>query len=95
MVKKTVNRETLVNLIRDSKGAVFNVSFIKRSTGEPRTMLAKYGVKTHLKGGELAFSPKEKNLIVVWDTQEESYKTIPIEGLTSLTINKTFYKVKD
>ena len=45
---------------------VFRVSFFKKD-GSHREMLARFGVKKNLKGGELAYSPKEKDLIVVAD----------------------------
>lgn len=51
-------------------GTIFSVDYIKRTTGEPRTMVCRLGVKSHLRGGELPYDPVEKGLLPVYDVQE-------------------------
>lgn len=74
--------------IRKTKGRFFRVVFIKRTNGEERTMDCRINVKKFAKGGSLAFSPKEKNLVPVWDlraydpeTDETGYRFIPLESV--------------
>ncbi len=56
-----LNRTNLKNLV--SNGAIFNVKFIKRTTGELRSMTCRLGVQKHLKGGKKGFSDKAKDLL--------------------------------
>ena len=92
-----ITREYLVaelNKLRERNASeVFTVSFIKRSTGELRVMNCRFGVKKHLQGGELAYNPKEKNLLMVFDMQAKGYRSISLEGVESATINKVSYEV--
>lgn len=71
---------------RMKSGRIFRVTFRKRTTHELRTMLGRYGVKSHLRGGERAYDFKEKNLLCVFDLVKHDYRTIPLEGLVSMRI---------
>lgn len=62
-------------------GRFVKVVFEKRTTGEERHMLCRSGVKKGLAGGSLAFDPKEKGLLVVWDAQKRHYRQIPVDGI--------------
>lgn len=46
-----------------ARGEVFTVCFIKRTDGTRRVMNARFGVKRHLRGGELKYVPAEKRLL--------------------------------
>jgi hypothetical protein len=76
---------------RIQKGLIFTITFEKRKTGEVRTMNCRYGVETHLAGGDLSYNPLDKGLIVVYDLQKKGYRQIPIEGIVSLVLNKQLY----
>ncbi len=80
-----LNLRNLQNLVSD--GAIFHVSFIKRTTGERRLMQCRTGVKKHLKGGKKSFSDKAKNLLTVFDMKAKGYRSIPVEAIQALTIN--------
>lgn len=69
------------------KGNFFRVKFIKKD-GTIREMTARFGVKKHLKGGELKYNPEERNYIVVFDVEKEAYRTINMSNLISLKYNK-------
>jgi len=55
--------------IRDLVGDnnFFGVTFIKKTTGEVRHMLAHPGMKKNLKGGARAYDPNDKGLMWVTD----------------------------
>lgn len=80
-----LNRANLKNLV--STGSIFNVKFIKRTTGELRSMTCRMGVQKHLKGGAKAFNDKSKDLLTVFDMQAKGYRSIPVDGIQSLSIN--------
>jgi hypothetical protein len=47
-----------------------------------------------LKGGSLAFSPAEKQLLIVRDAGKRAYRSVPIDGLARLSISGTTYVVQ-
>lgn len=74
-------------------GRIFGVKFIKRTTGEIREMQARLGVKKHLSGGELNYSPVEKNLLIVYDVAKNGYRSIPLENVIEVKIDGQVFRV--
>lgn len=70
-----------------SNGKIFTVRFIKRSTGEFRTMNCRLDVKKHLKGGTKAYNDADHRLLTVYDLKSKGYRCIPLEGLTEINGN--------
>lgn len=68
------------------KNRIFGCTFTKRSTGETRRMACRLGVTKHLKGGELAYDPAARGLVIVFDMHKRQYRTIPLEGIQSITV---------
>jgi hypothetical protein len=68
------------------KGKFFRACFIKKD-GTIREMTARFGVKSHLKGGELTWNPEAFNHIVVFDVEKEAYRTINLDKLIYLRYN--------
>ena len=79
--------------IRDTKGRMFTVTFIKKSNGEKRVMNARLGVKAYLRGGVLPYDPNTKGLIPVYDIQAKDYKMINIPGIVNLKTGGVEYNV--
>lgn len=71
---------------RKSEGTIFRCDFIKRTTGEYRIMVARLGVKKHLKGGDAPYDFNEKKLLPVFDMQKQAYRSIPFEGIKYLKV---------
>lgn len=79
-----MNNTTQINhLINQTNGRFFRVSFIKRSNGELRTMIARTGVSKDVNGQGLAFEPRSKNLRVVRDVQKKAFRMIPLDAVQS------------
>ena len=89
-----ISKLQATDLIKGSRGRVFGVQFIKRSTGEVRKMSARTGVSKYVTGEGLKFSPSKKNLIAVFDMNKQGYRMINLEGLTSLRINGSIMEVE-
>ena len=87
------NRDELVQKIKDTKGAFFTVTFIKRTDGSTRVMNARFGVKKYLKGGSLPYDPIAKGLLPVFDVQTMEYRMINIQGIMSAKIGNQEYVV--
>jgi DNA-binding NarL/FixJ family response regulator len=79
--------------IREIKGRMFTVTFIKKSNGEKRTMNARLGVKAYLRGGVLPYDPNTKGLIPVYDIQTKDYRMINIQGIINLKTGGIEYNV--
>ncbi len=79
--------------IRDTKGRMFTVTFIKKSNGEKRVMNARLGVKAYLRGGVLPYDPNTKGLIPVYDIQTKEYRMINIQGIVNLKTGGIEYNV--
>jgi len=73
-------------LIRASQGKIFGVTFIKRTNGELRTMAARLGVKSYLKGGTLNYDASEKKLLIVFDMHKQGYRAIPLDSIMSIKL---------
>ncbi len=87
----TTNQFTYANIKKlCSDGKVFSVTFIKRTTGKPRTMNCRLGVTKHLKGGVKSFTDAQKQLLTVFDMNAKGYRSIPLEAITRLSVGQTF-----
>jgi len=71
----------LLDKVKDGK--FVKIKFYKRTTGELREMVCRFGVKKHAKGVGLAFNPKNKNLLSVWEPSR-GYRFVPLEGIISV-----------
>ena len=89
-----ISKKTAIDMIRGSKGKVFGVTFIKRTTGEERVMNARLGVKKGVTGEGLKFNPKDYALIPVYEMPKQQFRMINLEGLTQLNLEGKKYEVE-
>jgi hypothetical protein len=61
-------------------GKLFRVDFKKRGDGSIRTMICRFGVKSHLKGGSRPFDFGDKGLLSVYEPGT-GYRSIPIDNI--------------
>ena len=92
---KKITLQEAVSEIFKSKGKIFYVEFVKRTTNELRRMTCRLGVKSYLHGGTLKFSPKERNLLVVFDMDKRDYRMINLSGLKKISIRGKEYKITE
>ena len=112
MTTNNINNEQAFAIIEATRaqGTIFTVTFVKRTTGETRTMNARLGVKRGVTGVGMAYNPSEKNLIACYDVEKakemkaqglddvsaskKSYRMINLEGIISLTVSGQAYTVE-
>jgi hypothetical protein len=94
IVKHTITRHQAIEMIRDSAGRIVSVTFIKRTTGEPRTMQVRTGVRSRLAGGPAAYDPRDHRLLWVFSMDADGYRSIPEEGITSIRANGKEFQVQ-
>ena len=87
-----ITTEIALKLIKSTQGQIFNVTFTKKD-GSIRSMSCRLGVAKHLKGGELAYDPKEYDLLAVFDVQKKGYRMINLETLERIAISGKEFKV--
>jgi len=90
---KTINRTRAKELIKDSKGLIFSATFIKKS-GENRLMnarLKKYISKT---GRPAPYKAKDYNLMPIYDMKSKGWRSLNLNTLITLSINKNKYIIK-
>jgi hypothetical protein len=93
MTRAAMTRAEAVQKIAASRGRIFALTFIKRTTGERRDMVCRLGVTAHLKGGKPGYDAKAKGLLVVFDLDRADYRAVPVEGITRVTIDGETYTV--
>lgn len=74
-----------------SDGKIFTVTFTKKD-GTERVMNCRTGVKKHLKGGELKYSPLDKGLLPVYDIQKKGYRMINASTIKEVKIQGNVIK---
>ena len=72
-------------------GRIFTVEFIKRTTGELRTMVCRRGVRKGLTGKGQPYDPLSRSLLTVWDVQKGAYRMINLASLVRLRMGKRTY----
>jgi hypothetical protein len=80
--------EKLVKIIEKSCGRFFKATFIKKD-GTVREMVARTGVKAHLKGGATKYDGSK--FISVYDVQAKGYRLINKETLRSVKFGGKVY----
>ena len=91
-VDRVINKQDAKQLIKDTKGRFFTVTFIKKD-GTKRIMNARLGVKAYLRGGELPYDPEEKGLIPVYYVKTGDYRMVNINTIIHLKIGNNEYEV--
>ena len=90
---QNISKQEAAQKIRETKGKMFTVTFIKKSNGQKRTMNARLGVRAYLRGGVLPYDPNTKGLIPCYDVQTEDYRMINIQGIVNLKTGGVEYNV--
>jgi hypothetical protein len=89
----------VIDLFRKANGTLVSVTFVKRTNGEIRKMLARTSVKKGVKGVGLKFKPSDKNLMGVYDFGEvrkgadpwKCYRFVPVDAVLSLRVRGKTY----
>ena len=92
---QTINRNKAKELIKESKGKIFNASFIKKDN-TVRTLTGRLQVTKHLKENakEQPYDPNKYNLQPVYDLKAKGYRMLNFNTLITLSINANKYIIK-
>ena len=76
--------------LRDTRGKLMHVSFVKRSTGEVREMTCRTGVKKHKIDPDVPAGPErvafdtKHHMLTVFDMKKKAYRMISLEGVIKI-----------
>ena len=90
--KNTLTKKEAFTILENSSGRIFSARFIKKD-GTIRDVTARIDVKKGVKGEGLAFNPKEKNLLGVYDMQKNGFRFVNINTLQQIKLNKETFKI--
>ena len=93
MNTKQITKEEAKKLILENRSSIFSVLFTKKD-GSKRSMNARLDVKSKLKGGESRYNPEDFNYVIAYDMIKNNYRTININTLERLKLNKQEYDIK-
>jgi len=88
-------KQALVDILRNTEGKIFRVSFIKRTTGELRHLNGRFGVRKGVKGVGMKYDPISKGLLPVYDIQKKEFRLINISGIREVEFQGTVYKTEE
>ena len=92
-----VEQERVRRIVSGTKGKFFRVHFVKRTSGEERIMDCRIGVHKFVKGVGMKFTPKDYDLISVWDLRawdpkgDTGYRFINIRTVKEIHFAKRVY----
>lgn len=85
-----LDQKVVETVVRSTNGRFFGVQFVKRTTGELHTMLARTGVRAYIKGGARAYEPADHRLVFVFDVHKMQYRSIPIDSVVKINFRRTY-----
>ena len=88
-----ISKVVATELINKSKGKIFTATFRKKN-GELRVMNCRIGVSKGVNGKGMNYNPSLKGLKPVFDMQKKEWRTINLESILQLNINKRNYVVQ-
>ena len=91
---QTINRTKAKELIKESKGLIFSATFTKKD-GSHRLMnarLKKYISKT---GKAAPYKAEDYNLIPLYDMKAKGWRSLNLNTLLTLSINKNKYIINE
>ncbi len=91
---ESITKDKAKEIILNNRSKIFSVLFTKKD-GTKRKMNARLDVKKDIKGVGLKYKPEDFNYIIAYDMIKKAYRTININTLEQLTLNKKEYHIKN
>lgn len=83
---QTITPQQAKELINQSKGHIFSVSFIKKD-GTLRNMVCRNGVKKGVTGAGMNYNPADHDLLTVYDMAKNEFRSIPLNRLHRVKVD--------
>tara|TARA_R110000744_G_scaffold346049_1_gene451536 strand:+ start:900 stop:1175 length:276 start_codon:yes stop_codon:yes gene_type:complete len=89
----TITSTRAKELIKNSKGLIFSTTFIKKDN-TIRTLTSRTGKQYTPTGNKAPYKPQDYNLIALYDMRIKAFRTLNLNTLLTLSINKNKYIIK-
>ena len=89
----TITSTRAKELIKESKGLIFSTTFIKKDN-TIRTLTSRTGKQYTPTGNKAPYKPQDYNLIALYDMRIKAFRTLNLNTLLTLSINKNKYIIK-
>tara|TARA_R110001606_G_scaffold169018_1_gene313877 strand:- start:324 stop:599 length:276 start_codon:yes stop_codon:yes gene_type:complete len=89
----TINRTRAKELIKNSKGLIFSTTFTKLD-GSHRLMIARLKKYISKTGRKAPYKAENYDLIPIYDMKLKGWRSLNLNTLLTLSINKTKYIIK-
>ena len=90
-----VSKQIAGDILKGTRGKIFSVAFVKRSTGEVRQMNCRTGVKRYTTGEGLKYNASSRDLLPVYDLQARGYRMISLNTVISFKAHGAEFYVPD
>ncbi len=90
---EVINRQNLKSVLASQGNEMFRATFNKRN-GQERSMVARLGVKNHLKGGKNTVESSNRPYITVFDMHTKAYRSINLETVSEVKICGNVFEIK-
>lgn len=74
-------------------GKIFHITFVKKD-GTIRSFNARFGVKSHLNGGQLKYNAAAKGNLIVFSMNDNGYRTINVDNILRVKSKGNVYYSK-
>jgi hypothetical protein len=91
---KTLNREQLKYILKNSKGKIMTIAYRKKD-GTLRTINTRTGVKKDITGKGLTYNPDDYGYVILWDLNKKAYRTVNLNTVTTLKGGGEIYKIQE
>ena len=88
-----ISLEEAVIKIEESEGKIFSVVFKKRTTGEWRILVGRLGVRKDINGTGLKYDPASRQLMTVYDMQNQGWRMINKDSISELQTKGESYVI--
>ena len=88
-----ISLEEAVIKIEESEGKIFSVVFRKRTTGEWRKLIGRLGVSKDVNGTGLKYDPASRQLMTVYDMQNQGWRMINKDSISELQTKGESYVI--
>ena len=87
-----IKRDKVMGLMDSSNGRICTAVFIKKD-GTPRKMVCRTAVSKGVTGKGMAYNPRLKGLLPVYDMQDKAFKMINTKTTKSIRLGGVYYDV--
>lgn len=91
---ENISLEEAVIKIKESEGKIFSVVFQKRTTGEWRKLVGRLGVRKNINGTGLRYDPASRQLMTVYDMQNQGWRMINVDSISELQTKGESYVIR-